>query len=272
MLCGFTPTQKEESAEISAPHNMDILLTNDDGIRALGIRTLYHELVRRKHNVHVVAPMRQQSGVSQCLTIFEPLRVTDYEDDTYKGHGVYGTPADCVKVALGALLSKTPDLVVSGINLGANVGPDLFYSGTVAAAIEGSQAGIASLAVSYDDHHARDLSAQAAHVADLITRIPWQKLASQRVINVNYPACPIGEVRGMRVCPQSPAVWENVYQACRDPRGMPYFWLVGDIKEENIGEHSDKALLAKGYITISPLRFDFTDSESLSLLRSHLGE
>ncbi|MCR5814450.1 MAG: 5'/3'-nucleotidase SurE [Desulfovibrio sp.] len=249
---------------------MDILLTNDDGIRALGIRTLYHELVKNHHTVHVVAPMRQQSGVSQCLTIFEPLRVTSYQDGDYKGFGVYGTPADCVKVALGALLEKTPDLVISGINLGANVGPDLFYSGTVAAAIEGSQAGIPSLAVSYDDHNAQDISEQAAHVTQLIPRIPWHKLEKQRVININYPARPLAQVLGTTVCQQSPAVWENVYQACRDPRNNPYFWLIGDIKEENIGADSDKALLAQGYITISPLRFDFTDRESLSLLKDHL--
>lgn len=249
---------------------MDILLTNDDGIRALGIRTLYHELVRQKHTVHVVAPMRQQSGVSQCLTIFEPLRVTDFQDGDYQGYGVYGTPADCVKVALGALLTQRPDLVISGINLGCNVGPDLFYSGTVAAAIEGSQAGIPSLAVSYDDHNARSVREQAAHLAQLMLRIPWQDLASQRVININYPARPIKEVLGTYVCRQSPAVWENVYQPCRDPRGKPYFWLVGDIKEECIGADSDKALLAKGYITVSPLRFDFTDTESLALLHEHL--
>ncbi|MBQ7606845.1 MAG: 5'/3'-nucleotidase SurE [Desulfovibrionaceae bacterium] len=249
---------------------MNILLTNDDGIRALGIRTMAEALTQAGHTVHVVAPMRQQSGVSQCLTIFDPLRTKEYRDGAYHGTGVYGTPADCVKLALGSLLSERPDLLISGMNLGANVGPDLLYSGTVAAAIEGSQDGIPSLALSYNDHDACDVKAQADHATRLIDRIPWAKLPKKRVLNVNYPHCAMEDVKGVRVCPQSLVNWQNLYQKNTDPRGLPYFWLLGNLDEASIAEDSDIALLRQNYITISPLRFEFTDSESIPFLRDAL--
>ncbi len=249
-----------------AENLMNILLTNDDGIRALGIRTMAEALERAGHTVSVVAPMRQQSGVSQCLTIFDPLRTTEYRDGRYHGIGVYGTPADCVKLALGSLLPTRPDLIISGMNLGANVGPDLLYSGTVAAAIEGSQDGIPSLALSYNDHEATDISDQALHATQLIEKIPWAKLPKKRVINVNYPKCAISAIKGVRVCPQSLVNWQNLYQKNTDPRGRSYYWLIGNLDEASIAKDSDIALLRQNYVTISPLRFEFTDFESISFL------
>ena len=113
---------------------MDVLLTNDDGIRARGLRALYAALLEAGHTVHVVAPRTQQSGVGHSLTVFEPVRAMDFEEPNFKGLGIYGTPTDCVKLALGQLLPKKPDMVISGINAGPNVGPDILYSGTVGAA------------------------------------------------------------------------------------------------------------------------------------------
>ena len=130
---------------------MDVLLTNDDGIRAPGLRAMYAALREAGHNVRVVAPMRQQSGVGHSLTVFEPLRAMQFEEPDFTGTGVYGTPTDCVKLALGRLLPRRPDMVISGINAGPNVGPDILYSGTVGAATEAAHEELPSLAVSYDD-------------------------------------------------------------------------------------------------------------------------
>ena len=113
---------------------MDVLLTNDDGIRAPGLRAMYAALLEAGHSVHVVAPMRQQSGVGHSLTVFDPLRAMEFEEPGFRGTGIYGTPTDCVKLALGRLLPRKPDMVISGINAGPNVGPDILYSGTVGAA------------------------------------------------------------------------------------------------------------------------------------------
>ncbi|MCR4667418.1 MAG: 5'/3'-nucleotidase SurE [Desulfovibrio sp.] len=247
---------------------MRILLTNDDGINAHGLRVLAQALQQKGHVVHSVAPMHQQSGVSQCLTIFEPLRIQEISDKDFRGTGVYGSPADCVKIALGALLSTPPDLIISGVNLGANVGSDLLYSGTVAAAIEGAQAGLPSIALSYNSHDVVDISREAAHMVALLEKIDLKSLPKGRVLNINYPSCPLEEIKGLRLCHQSLAAWENVYQQKVDPRGNSYFWLIGNLNNDEILPDSDRALLRNGYITVTPLVVDYTDRECLKALAS----
>ena len=189
-----------------------------------------------------------------------------YTDGDYHGIGVYGTPTDCVKLALGKLLKNKPDLVMSGINLGGNVGPDILYSGTVAAATEACHEGLPSMAISIDDHRATSVQDQAVHAITLAKSIDWNALPKRRVINVNYPACPLRQTKGIRICPQTSAVWKNVYQEHHDPRGNPYWWLEGEIPCQDIEIGSDKDLLNQGYITVTPLRFTFTDEESLAVL------
>ena len=130
---------------------MDVLLTNDDGIHARGLMALYTALRERGHTVHVVAPMEQQSGVGHSLTVFEPLRCLHFKQPGFEGLGLYGTPTDCVKLALASLLEKRPDLVMSGINAGPNVGPDILYSGTVGAATEACHEDLPSMAISDDE-------------------------------------------------------------------------------------------------------------------------
>lgn len=191
---------------------MDVLLTNDDGIRAPGLRAMYAALLEAGHSVHVVAPMRQQSGVGHSLTVFDPLRAMEFEEPGFRGTGIYGTPTDCVKLALGRLLPRKPDMVISGINAGPNVGPDILYSGTVGAATEAAHEDLPSLAVSHDDHLGNgDLLPQARHAVALAGRIDWSRLAPRRVINLNYPAGTLDEAKGLRACPQTSAVWKNVY-------------------------------------------------------------
>ena len=167
---------------------MRVLLTNDDGIRAEGLRAMYRALREAGHTVHVVAPMHEQSGVGHSLTFFDPLRAHKIEEPDFEGLGLYGTPTDCVKLALGNLLKKRPDMVISGINAGSNVGPDILYSGTVGAATEAAHEDLPSMALSCDAGGGHpDMDAIARHAVELAARIDWTKVPHRRVINVNYP-------------------------------------------------------------------------------------
>jgi 5'-nucleotidase len=242
---------------------MRILLTNDDGIQAAGLAAMHNALLEAGHTVHVVAPVTEQSAVGHALTVFVPLRVKEFRKSDFCGHGVYGTPTDCVKLALARLLSEKPDLVVSGINAGPNVGPDILYSGTVAAATEAAHLGFPALALSMEDFRLTDAKDQARHAAGLVARIDWKRLPLRRVVNVNYPNLPIARTKGVRVCPQTKAVWKDWFDERQDPRGNPYWWLQGAIPPETVDAGSDRDLLSQGYITLTPLHFDFTDREHL---------
>ena len=200
------------------------------------------------------------------MTIFAPLRVKEFREKDFFGYGVYGTPTDCVKLALSRLLPEKPDIVISGINAGPNVGPDILYSGTVAAATEAAHSGFPALALSMNNFKLKDARDQARHAALLVNRLDLRRLPSHRVVNINYPNLPIAAIKGMRVCPQTSAVWKDWYEERKDPRGNPYWWLEGAIPPESVEENSDKALLELGYITVTPLRFDFTDYERLPRL------
>ncbi len=245
---------------------MKMLLTNDDGIHAVGLRAIYAALTEAGHTVHVVAPMTEQSAVGHSLTVFQPLRVKEIRETGFEGLGVHGTPTDCVKLALSQLLPEPPDMVISGINAGPNVGPDILYSGTVAAATEAAHSGFPAMAVSYDGFRPADLSEQARHAAALAPRLAWKRLPPRCVINVNYPDRPMANTRPLRICPQTTAVWKDDYDERLDPRGSRYWWLTGVIPPEQVNAASDRALLSKGHITMTPLRFDFTDRESLATL------
>ncbi|WP_045214968.1 5'/3'-nucleotidase SurE [Desulfonatronovibrio magnus] len=246
---------------------MDILLTNDDGIHAVGIKALYRALTGAGHTVRVVAPVTEQSAVGHSVTIFSPVRVKEISEDGYKGMAVSGTPVDCVKWAMNAYLDKMPDLVVSGINNGANVGIDVLYSGTVSAATESALAGIPSLAVSIDDFRPTDLSAQAAWTAELLLKFPWDRLPAQNVLNLNFPSCALSSVKGVKVCPQTNVVYCDYYNCRKDPRGRPYYWLGGEIPMEKVDPGADRALLSKDYITLTPLRFELTNFAAMNELQ-----
>jgi 5'-nucleotidase len=251
---------------------MDILLTNDDGIRANGLRALYRALTGAGHSVTVAAPMTEQSAVGHAVTLFSPLRVKEVTEPGFTGLGISGTPVDCVKLAVRHLLRDTPpDLVVSGINSGANVGVDVLYSGTVSAATEGALAGIPALAVSVDDFHPEDLSEQAAFIAELVQSPVWSTVPGQCVLNLNFPGGPFSDNKGMVLCPQTGAVYRDWYDERRDPRGHAYYWLNGVIPEEHVLAGTDRDLLSRGHITLTPLKFDLTDREFLEELRNLAG-
>ncbi|MGJ3523796.1 5'/3'-nucleotidase SurE [Nitratidesulfovibrio sp. D1] len=245
---------------------MIIALTNDDGIQAPGLRAMYKALLDAGHEVHVVAPVTEQSAVGHAVTISLPLRVKEFRENGFRGRGVYGTPTDCVKLGLSCLLDKKPDIVVSGINAGANVGPDILYSGTVSAATEAAHMGFPALAVSYDSFRPADLSGQAAHAAGLLAALDWKALPARCVVNLNYPALSMDQVKGVRACPQTRAVWKDWYDHRVDPRGGSYWWLNGTIPPETVAPGTDRALLTEGWVTLTPLRFDFTDHAAMDVL------
>lgn len=250
---------------------MKIALTNDDGIHAVGLRAIYHALLQAGHEVRVIAPMTEQSAVGHAITISGPLRVKWIEEEQFKGHGIFGTPTDCVKLGLSELLDEAPDIVVSGINAGGNVGPDILYSGTVAAATEAAHLGFPALAVSHDSYRPGDLSGHARYAVSVMERIPWQELPPRRVMNLNLPDRPVAAFAGLSLCPQTSAIWKDWYYKREDPRGRPYWWLDGNIPPEKVVPGSDKGLLSDGWATLTPLKFDFTDTDTLEKLRERFG-
>lgn len=250
---------------------MDVLLTNDDGIQSQGIRSLYSAFKEAGYNVSVVAPVSQQSAMSHRLTFYLPLRITKIENDNFSGIGVYGTPTDCVKLALGGLLPRKPDLVVSGINAGPNVGPDIMYSGTIAAASEAALENIPCLAISHCDHKQTvNLLEHAKYSIEISKKIDWGKLHEKCCISINYPEGTLDKAKGVKVCKQTLAIRRNFYEKRNDPWGLPYWWFDGEVIKEDVQDDSDKALLDNGFITVTPLRFEFTDMRNFNLLEEML--
>ena len=208
--------------------------------------------------------VRMPDGTERTLAAEHAAAILVNEQPAFR---VVCTPELLPQLALGRLLPRKPDMVISGINAGPNVGPDILYSGTVGAATEAAHEDLPSLAVSHDDHLGNgDLLPQARHAVALAGRIDWSRLAPRRVINLNYPAGTLDEAKGLRVCPQTSAVWKNVYLERFDPRGAPYWWLEGEIPAHTINAGSDKDLLNRGYITVTPLCFEFTDHAGLKEL------
>lgn len=247
---------------------MNILLTNDDGIHAPGLRQIYSALLKAGHQVRVVAPLTEQSAVGHAITLSSPLRMFELNEPGFSGVAVNSTPADCVKFALSVIFQDTrPDLVFSGINAGPNVGPDVIYSGTVAAATEAAHSGCRALALSFNSRRLPDISRYADFAVDLAGRVNWSGLAPRTVLNLNFPNLPFEQCKGLRVCPQTKAVWKDSYQQRLDPEGRPYWWISGAIPPEDVAPDTDYALLNAGFITLTPLLFDLTSQTALSLLR-----
>lgn len=246
---------------------MRILLTNDDGINAPGIRAMYQALRELGHDVDVFAPSVEKSAVSGSLTVRTPLRVISIQEESFTGQAVEGTPADCVKIALGTLLPRQPDLVVSGLNNGGNLGSDIFYSGTVGAASEGCMTGIPAAAVSRCRAETEDPIICARHAARLLTDFDWNSFPKHTVLNINYPSRPTAEILGIKCVRMAVAAWNDGYMERRDPFGQRYWWL-GGILAPHVGDDTDIGAVRSGYISITPLLFDRTDYGELNRLRS----
>ena len=241
---------------------MLILLTNDDGIYAPGLLAMYRELTRLGE-VHVVAPETVQSATGHGITLSAPLLTTQVRvADTFTGIAVGGRPADCVKLAVAKLLPRAPDLVVSGINSGANVGINVIYSGTVAAAIEAAFLGLPSIALSL--YLRSEVPIDYARTAMLSRQVIEQSVAAGlrggQCITVNLPPLQPGQMpKGVRVVRQCVRAWLDTYDQRADPRGRAYFWNSTVFKLGETEADTDVAALRDGYVTVTPLKFDLTE-------------
>ena len=249
-----------------------ILITNDDGIYSPGIRALEEALSRHWSTV-VIAPDREQSASSHALTLHHPLRVHQLGSSRYS---VDGTPTDCVMLGMHGLLPQKPRLVVSGINQGSNLGDDVIYSGTVAAAVEGTLLGARSVAISLvvgpdESFDFRQAAEVACTVVDEAIR---DANGEDFLLNVNVPPGPPGSARGYRVCRLGRRIYREGIFHQRDPRGRPYYWIGGQDPTWVGGADSDFQAIEEGYISLSPLRLDWTHEKGLehiagwSLLKS----
>jgi 5'-nucleotidase len=238
---------------------LKILLTNDDGFYADGLQTLYQELVK-VYKVTIVAPDRERSAVGHGITMHQPLRVTPLSDgEQRKNWMVDGTPADCVKIALETIFDGQPDLILSGINRGPNLGSDVLYSGTVSAALEGSIYHIPSMALSLSGIPTRrDFERAASFLLYNLEKL--FSLAKGTVLNVNFPSLHEGDAfKGVKFTRLGHRVYQNVFEERKDPRGRIYYWMGGEVLNCNQETDSDIAAVEEDYISITPLHSDLTD-------------
>jgi len=247
-----------------------ILLTNDDGVYAPGLRALRTEL-QKLGEVTVVAPAGEQSAVGHSITLLTPLLVQEVVDERNQpmGWAVEGRPADCVKLALLELLPEPPDLIVSGLNAGSNAGINVLYSGTVAAAIEGAFFHRTSIAVSLEYTKPKPLDFPRA--SDLARKVIEQILAQHppegALFNVNIPSFDKGPIRGIRSVPQNVAPFLETFDRRVDPRGRVYFWSNPDFSCPDPHPDTDVSAMAEGYITVTPLQFNLTHGALLENMK-----
>jgi 5'/3'-nucleotidase len=236
-----------------------ILVTNDDGIQAEGIKRL-EEAMLPLGDVTVVAPEREMSATSQSISLHSPLRVITFDDRHF---AVAGTPADAVIVAIHHLLAERPDLVVSGINPGGNLGENVVYSGTVAAAMEATLHGVPAIAVSLATRKELYYGNAATFATQLAAKVLEEGLPAGVMLNVNVPR---GEVKGVRITRQSQKITQNVIHEQQDPRGRSYFWHDETIDLGQVEPDSDYAAILAREISVTPLQVDRTDYSSLNHL------
>jgi 5'-nucleotidase len=248
-----------------------ILVTNDDGIEAPGIKALSLALAS-VGKVAVVAPERERSAIGHGITMHKPLRVTEiaWGSTIYKCLAVNGTPADCVKLAIDALLDATPDLVVSGINRGENLGTDILYSGTVSGALEGCINNRPSLAVSLVGEKAHDFSFAADFTVKLVKHILKQGLPEGTLLNLNIPQLPQSEIQGLAITRLGRRRYVNTVSSRKDPRGRTYYWLAGEKEDLDQAIDTDTAALNRRFISLTPLHLDLTDYSYQKELKTHL--
>lgn len=245
-----------------------ILLTNDDGVFAPGLRALRKELLKIG-DVTVVAPAQEQSGVGHSITLFSPLVVKPVDDDdgSMLGYMVQGSPADSVKLAVYQLMDQPPDLVVSGINAGGNAGINVLYSGTVAAAIEGAFFDITSIAVSLESAEHFDYPYASRHALRVIRQIMANQPEPGSLFNVNIPSKVRGEPKGVKVVPMGLGRYGEGFAKREDPRGRTYFWMTYEPPFNLDGPDTDVSALTQGYITVTPLHFNLTREDQIPVLK-----
>lgn len=247
---------------------MKILLTNDDGIHAPGLWALYGA-VKDSFHVEVVAPEAEMSAVGHAITLTTPLRVQEVnKNGAFFGYAVSGTPADCVKIAVQELIKPPPDLILSGINLGANVGVDVLYSGTVSAATEGAFLGIPSAAISLATLKQPDFESAARFSREVIGFLTRIDRVPAVALNVNVPAVAPEKIQGVCLTTQGTSRYEERYERRTDPRGNVYYWLAGESLVGEGGVNTDSAALKQNKISITPVHYNLTCFEALEAVSS----
>ena len=248
---------------------MNILISNDDGIAANGIRVLTEELSKH-HNVYVIAPDRERSAAGHSLTLHTPLRVEELDNSKNGATRTWvttGTPGDCVKIGVNAILSEDeqPDIVISGINHGPNLGADILYSGTVSCAMEGAMLGVPSIAVSLASMSAdyEDFKFSAKFVASLLNKLKEFKFPPKSILNVNIPKLDTDDIAGVAITEIGRKMFTDAYEKRVDPRGKVYYWLAGELINEPEDAPTDIAAVLNNKISITPVTYEMTRTETI---------
>lgn len=250
---------------------MRILLTNDDGIHAPGLAVLERIARTLTHDVGIVAPETDQSGLAHSLTLNDPLRLRKVSEQHF---ALRGTPTDCVIMGIQEVLKGKPDLVLSGVNSGANLADDVTYSGTVAGAMEGALQGVRSIALSqahiFDGERRVPWEVAETHAPALLDKLMHVDLPANSFLNVNFPNCRPEEVKGIEVTDQGKLSFGLMAEQRRDGRGFPYYWLKFDGRKSDLKPGTDVNALAEGRVSVTPLKLDLTDHAAQAAIRSAL--
>ncbi|HPE35385.1 MAG TPA: 5'/3'-nucleotidase SurE [Bacteroidales bacterium] len=247
-----------------------ILVTNDDGINAPGLRTLI-KVMRKIGNVVVVAPDRPRSGHGHAITVSMPLRISSItKSEGYLEYRCNGTPVDCVKIGTQIVLRRPPDLLVSGINHGSNASINVVYSGTMAAAIEAAIDNIPAIGFSLTDY---DINADFSHAEEYVEQIAREVLEkgmpAGTCLNVNIPVNSEEGIQGVMVCRQSPGYWKESFDERTDPHGRDYYWITGVFSNPGHEEGTDSWALEHNYISVVPMQFDLTNYKAIPAFQDY---
>lgn len=253
-----------------------LLIGNDDGIFAPGVRALANAMATAGYEVTVVCPDRERSATGHSLTMHEPIRAHRVEDIFHPQVTAWscsGTPSDCIKLALGALLDQFPDFVLAGINQGSNTGTDILYSGTVSAAMEGTIEGIPSIAFSLAHYTSPEFSVAASFATQLMAQLVGQVLPDSFLLNVNIPSVAPADIAGVKLTRQGIRRYSDVFQERVDPRGKSYYWLAGEVLTDVDDGRATDVLptdvwaIEHDYISLTPLRFELTSTHDVEQMR-----
>lgn len=246
---------------------LHILISNDDGIDAPGIYALARE-IRKIADVTIVAPDKQQSAVGHAITMNYPLRAVPFrKENELFGYAVDGTPADAVKLGVKFLLKTPADIVISGINHGSNTAISILYSGTVSAATEGTILGIPSIAISLTTHGEADFSFAAKFASRLALKVAEHGLPGGTLLNVNVPAVPESEIRGVLITRQGVSTWDDSFDVRRDPANREYFWLTGRLNVIDTDTDADEVAVRNKFVSVTPIHYDLTDRKMAGKLK-----
>lgn len=247
-----------------------ILVTNDDGISAPGIKALI-DVVSEIGAVTVVAPDKPQSAMGHAITINSTLFINEVstKNANIKEYSCSGTPVDCVKLAVNEILHQKPDLCVSGVNHGSNSSINVIYSGTMSAAVEAGIEGIPAIGFSLCDYEWNaDFEPIKPFIKKIILNVLANKLPEGIVLNVNFPKLEFHQIKGIKICRQAKAIWMEKFDKRKTPQGKDYYWLTGEFVNQDHGEDTDEWALANGYISIVPVQYDLTAHHAIQQLNN----